>query len=602
MAKYKLAWKNEFSKKATIDGLMNQLDEIKKENNMDSNQVYYSKNGNATRGCSLEIIKEYDKNPNLKKGDKFSTKYTTEKYCEKLNITTTDFNTWQGYYLIKDIQDFETYITYHCSKENQNIQMGESQDGTPDNNPEGEETMSNNEYKHPLNQILYGPPGTGKTYNTVIRAMEIIGISADKPKEITLTDDEYKRLSDKVSRKISLLDDKEIEENKEKNKYTTEEYKALKILFDQAKENHQIEFVTFHQSYSYEDFVEGIRPDLKSEDLKYIEHKGIFKEIVNRAKEKETDNFDEAYNKLIEKIQEYCADNSKICFDELKTNGGKQFGINLNSNGNLNLYTGKNLTQQGSLKKERLHNLSDWKYYAKPILEYMKQECNYSVSKSENTNKLYVLIIDEINRGNISKIFGELITLIEEDKREDVRVTNKDKIEYNTIEVTLPYTKEKFTVPNNLYIIGTMNTADKSLALLDVALRRRFEFVPMYPQYDFTDKEMPLKDFLQQLNTNISPEGKSADYLIGHAYFLGKKKEELKNILNKKVIPLLMEYCNNDKVRVKNILEKPIQGYNLTFKKNTLYLEVTKAEKLNNTLGDGQQGQHTDEDEKQEKN
>ena len=209
------------------------------------------------------------------------------------------------------------------------------------------------------------------------------------------------------------------------------------------------------------------------------------------------------------------------------------------------------------------------------------------INARKNPDKKFVLVIDEINRGNISKIFGELITLIEPDKRENV--TGDETREYHTIEVTLPYSNYPFYVPNNLYIIGTMNTADKSLALLDVALRRRFEFIPMYPDIN-TITDGDLKEFLKKLNTKILKEkNNNADYLIGHSYFIGKEKKDLKDILNKNVIPLLMEYFNGKVDEVKGILDSC--DYVLTYdsdyevegkKDEYFYLQVDKAErKLN---------------------
>lgn len=152
-------------------------------------------------------------------------------------------------------------------------------------------------------------------------------------------------------------------------------------------------------------------------------------------------------------------------------------------------------------------------------------------AKSEDRLKNFVLIVDEINRANISRVFGELITLLEEDKR----LGNE-----HPLTVTLP-SGESFAVPSNLYIIGTMNTADKSIALLDVALRRRFVFMPMYPDYAL------IPDFsaiLKPINEQIR-ERKGVDFIIGHSYFLNKEISDLPEIFNQKIIPLLYEYFNN---------------------------------------------------------
>ena len=161
-----------------------------------------------------------------------------------------------------------------------------------------------------------------------------------------------------------------------------------------------------------------------------------------------------------------------------------------------------------------------------------------------------MIILDEINRANISRVFGELIALIEKDKR-DGKLT-----------VTLP-SGEPFTVPSNLYIIGTMNTADKSIALVDIALRRRFEFIPMYPQPELieslkgeiSDEEINQRiHILSNLNRIIRSQ-KSVDFEIGHSYFMNTD-DGLTDILNKQILPLLSEYFMYDLKKVKSILEK----------------------------------------------
>ena len=156
----------------------------------------------------------------------------------------------------------------------------------------------------------------------------------------------------------------------------------------------------------------------------------------------------------------------------------------------------------------------------------------------------YVIIIDEINRGNISKIFGELITLVEEDKRWG---------ELNQMSATLPF-GDRFAVPNNLYIIGTMNSADKSISLIDAALRRRFDFVEMAPNPELV-KDNGLKNVLVNLNKYLRKELRSTDLLIGHSYFIGKNISQLGEIMNRNIIPLLYEYFYDDEAKVRKALE-----------------------------------------------
>ena len=163
---------------------------------------------------------------------------------------------------------------------------------------------------------------------------------------------------------------------------------------------------------------------------------------------------------------------------------------------------------------------------------------NYSYEELKN----YVLIIDEINRANISRVFGELITLLEPDKRIG---------QLMELESVLP-SGESFSVPPNLYVVGTMNTADKSIAFIDIALRRRFKFIPVYPKYDLSD--LVGGEILKKLNEKII-ELKGIDFQIGHSYFLRNGDSfNLIEVMNSKVIPLLNEYFMNDTNTVKKIL------------------------------------------------
>lgn len=218
-------------------------------------------------------------------------------------------------------------------------------------------------------------------------------------------------------------------------------------IFDDYKEKGQIEFITFHQSFSYEEFIEGIKPETSENDnVLYKIKSGIFKKICEKA--------------------------------------------------------------------------------------------------LQNLKKPYILIIDEINRGNISKIFGELITLIEESKR----IGQSEELK-----VRLPYSNESFGVPQNLYIIGTMNTADRSIALLDTALRRRFEFVEMMPDFSLLSiycEGVNLQELLKTINNRIEFL-LDREHSIGHSFFIGIKSiDELKAVFAKKIIPLLQEYFYEDYVKI----------------------------------------------------
>lgn len=361
----------------------------------------------------------------------------------------------------------------------------------------------------PLNQILYGPPGTGKTYNSINKAIEIINPNFD----------------------------------------LTQDRETVKKEFDRLVTEGQIIFTTFHQSMSYEDFVEGIKPIIdESEDenkqVLYNVEDGLFKQLVERAKEhkKETietsnlENFDESWEQLIESVR------LKISNDELLKIGSWEYGLSnkdslkyssLNSPSKytftitkqniLDVYQNKKARPSGAFQKDM-----------QDIVDFMKNKFqlkDFKEKKSEEivveNNQKYVLIIDEINRGNISQIFGELITLIEESKRLG---------EVEALEVTLTYSKKKFGVPSNVYIIGTMNTADRSVEALDTALRRRFSFEEMLPSYDIKELDYFISDYkaseiLKTINTRIELL-LGREYVIGHSYFLEKTTKELNDIKN----------------------------------------------------------------------
>ena len=446
-------------------------------------------------------------------------------------------------------------------------------------------------FEQPKNQILYGPPGTGKTYNTVIKAMEIIN-------------------------------PKLVQRDKDGN---VEKYNELKTEFDKLKQQGQIEFVTFHQSYSYEEFVEGIKPDLENgKDLRYKLQNGIFKTICNNAKElletKVKYNFNKdnisVYKILIpdESLFAYCIENDCVAInwgndidisncdsqEEIIAKIPEDFESRKQCISQLNLFklwidndlkSGKDVivvipgsmnTIKGIAKitGDYFYNSDienghqqrkvDWirkninissdniynsKFVSPTITGMFNDKINWDTflnlinNKNNSKSSNAVLVIDEINRGDISKIFGELITLIEEDKR-----IGKE----HQMTVTLPYSRETFGVPNNLYIIGTMNTADRSIALLDTALRRRFDFEEMMPKPELLrGKDIEGVD-LEQLLTKINDRIKNEydrDHQIGHSYLMGvKNKEQLERAYKNRILPLLNEYFYNDIDSVAKIL------------------------------------------------
>ena len=409
-------------------------------------------------------------------------------------------------------------------------------------------TEDNNQQKDKesfsLNQILYGPPGTGKTYTTVVKAIEIL-----------------------EKRKVD----------------TSENRDDLKKKFDEYIQNGQIKFVTFHQSYGYEEFVEGLRAYTEDKNIHYRVEDGIFKEICKRIKEckeykkwKEPqiseDRFDKLYDKYAENLTNYSKNGTSN--KKLKTSDGYEFYLYKNTAQGIEARSASSANgnpmpmSKDGLKKilfDQNNSKSSYRYGTHPdaVLEDMLSTMSY------------VLIIDEINRGNISKIFGELITLIEPSKR----LGSDDEII-----VELPYSKEKFGVPSNLYIIGTMNTADRSIALMDTALRRRFEFVEMMPEYDelneTTIEGINVGEMLKTINERIEYLY-DRDHTIGHAYFMSLKDgadiEELASIFKNKILPLLQEYFYDDWEKIRLVLGesqfiKEKKPANALFKSGTDYI------------------------------
>ena len=459
----------------------------------------------------------------------------------------------------------------------------------------------------PLNQILYGPPGTGKTYSVVSKALEIIEGNASNDKS----------------------------------------------KFKSYVENGQIKFVTFHQSYGYEEFIEGIKPVLNDnetdndKEIKYDIEDGIFKKLCKMAKSIEGKanktlefnknvnfwkmslgnsqipdedfvfeyciknnvvllgfgdykNFSDCENieKISKRIEKEKTDFSVTAINILK-NKIKNGDIILVSLGNEKLRAVARVTGEYQfLDRDDLDSFVqarrvEWIfvpdepiYYEKILYKQFSQMSIYNIKNnlkidefkqiftkdSQKIEKNYVLIIDEINRGNISKIFGELITLVEPSKR-----LGAD----DEIMVELPYSKEKFGVPSNLYIIGTMNTADRSIALMDTALRRRFEFVEMMPEYDTLNKTIiegiNVGEMLKTINERIEYLY-DRDHTIGHAYFIDVADiGTLANVFKNKILPLLQEYFYDDCEKIRLVLGDNQKDENSQFvkvKKNMVAKEL----------------------------
>ena len=443
-----------------------------------------------------------------------------------------------------------------------------------------------------LNTIFYGPPGTGKTYTTTQRAVQI----ADP---------------------LYYL------ENNEDRTLLHQRYADLLFQDFDSDNDNQIAFCTFHQSLSYEDFIEGIKPKAEGGIIKYEVQDGIFKKIAKAAKDNyqaalEINSEKEPFELVLSKLKEKWESNKEMPF-KMKT-AGYDFTI-LEFNNTSIRYKTKGGWSGNTLS---LATLAD-AYYGKKEIQRagvgnyypgILKEMNSLSAKVSVPNELknYVLIIDEINRGNVSQIFGELITAIEKTKR----LGNK----MEELEIMLPYSQEPFIVPPNLYIIGTMNTADRSVEALDTALRRRFSFEEMLPkseiisgefkkvffeeceaagELDWEDPEwkkteikyldfVPARQYglfrqkLDELDLDTISDVPyddlwetagielltvkllntineriemllDRDHLIGHSFFIGVYKwEALKKTIYANVIPLLQEYFYGDYGKIGMIL------------------------------------------------
>ena len=472
----------------------------------------------------------------------YENDYEYEDYLESIDDIVNDFETI--------LNDFRRYARDGFLKNNIPNQISYGSPGT------GKTYATIDKVSNiPLNQIFYGPPGTGKTYATIDKALEILKDDCD-----------YEEIESTIKRANDDIDSRELK----------------KKIFDKYKEKGQIEFITFHQSYGYEDFVEGIKPcineNLNSDESNSISYEitdGIFKKIVSLAEENynlSKESFD--LNGLIEQYANFVDENlqngefvlkNQVTIKRVSRAPSGSFrsfelGGSIKSSQRLCFEMIKRDYQRfrrGEIKgpddiqsryESRSPRHGNAPYYFMLFENMFDFEKKHYKVASEKFLKPYILIIDEINRGNVSKIFGELITLIEESKRIG---------ESEELKVTLPYSQESFGIPKNLYIIGTMNTADRSITALDTALRRRFSFIEMMPdssKLKEVGEGINLKDMLEKINQRI-------EYLldrektIGHTYFINVESlQDLKEVFQNKIIPLLQEYFYDDYKKIKAVL------------------------------------------------
>ncbi len=337
----------------------------------------------------------------------------------------------------------------------------------------------------------------------------------------------------------------------------------------------EIGFVQFHPSYDYTDFVEGLRPINHDNVVGFERKDGAFKEFCAEALNiRDTTNFDECIDKLFDSVGE------EILL--LETPTGKQFGLSRSARGNLRLHTGKELKESGVITKKDLRaeysgipTFKWWKGYYQGIITYLTN--NYNLINDSNIiedNTPHVFIIDEINRGEISKIFGELFFSIDPGYRGE---KGKVNTQYQNMVPEGDVFKDGFYVPENVYIIGTMNDIDRSVESMDFAMRRRFAWQEVTAEESYTnmienDPEFVLvKDEIKQrmssLNKAIAEtEGLDEAYQIGAAYFrkylnYKEKANAFDCLWENHLKGLLFEYLRGNR-RAKALLEKLHDAYN----------------------------------------
>ncbi|WP_083634692.1 McrB family protein [Saccharicrinis aurantiacus] len=366
--------------------------------------------------------------------------------------------------------------------------------------------------------ILQGAPGTGKTYATAELALRIIN----------------------------------------NNNIDSSNRKELMKSYQKAVDEGQIVFTTFHQSLDYEEFIEGIKPIQEGKDITYDIVPGIFKKICKKAIQKDSLKELQA---AIEKFKEQCVNVTDDIVLETIEKG--KFTVTYRGGITFRVRSLKSQAKEGQDFPASIENIeklyrgeSDGIYnksYVWGILNHLKKDFQLTDHNlQDNSDKNYVLIIDEINRGNISKIFGELITLLEADKRMG---------QINEVKCSLPYSNDEFSIPNNLYIIGTMNTTDRSLGHIDYAVRRRFGFISLESKVehiseyyngliensdDLSESAVKLYNEVKNIvKANTSPEFQCKDVMVGHSYFMASSYDELNLKLEYEIKPLLVEYIKD---------------------------------------------------------
>ena len=426
----------------------------------------------------------------------------------------------------------------------------------------------------PTNLILYGPPGTGKTHSVRERALELLGVQTQG-----LPEDELRRQWDR--------------------------------LYGEGR----IVFCTFHQAFAYEEFVEGLRASTDDDGgVRYHVESGVFKRIAESAErawrgsasvDVSGDDFEWRWNRFLDSLP-LTLENKDLARGAYRYSLGANGGVQSNPVGvddasmqpvtrvHVQAYWesrnewGPEASKLRSAEAKRLvsdatgtgggHNYAP----SRLVYDYL-----HKMSARPHACPQYVLVIDEINRANIARVFGELITLLEPDKRLGMP---------SALRLTLPASKTSFGVPPNLHIIGTMNTADRSIALMDVALRRRFQFEEMLPKSEVikavlaaNDVDGALSELVCLVFDTINARIRriyDRDHQIGHAYFLGVRTlVDLRDVFVRSVIPLLQEYFYGAWDRVAIVLGCPYDDDGNLLRKNDYPVITIVADEDDDVLG-----------------
>ena len=365
--------------------------------------------------------------------------------------------------------------------------------------------------KSKKNVILQGAPGTGKTYATAALALSVLGV----------TDVDFN------------------------------DHVAVMRKYEELRGQKRIFFTTFHQSMDYEDFVEGIKPQVEDGQVGYFVEAGIFREVCKNALV--DSDIVHCIDRYLQSIKGFA--NKKV----IPTVTGRSNLYVWWKEGNTTISVRSTVSEAGedeeytpspiNIEKVKLQALGEgeennWRQYAQAVINAVKAEYR---NELQERSRPVVLIIDEINRGNVARIFGELISLLEADKRADA---------IHPLSVTLPYSKEAFSVPGEVYIIGTMNTTDRSAGTLDYAIRRRFAFVTLRSDREavrrrYADSALGEKavavfdDVLKFIKEHKTDDLDIEDLMVGHSYFMALDEDGLKLKIEYEVLPLIREYAKD---------------------------------------------------------